>query len=145
MTAMHIKRCVNCCSRYTYQASGPDADEFNDRHLCPSCKEVSLNALRKVPRAAEKVIVPVDGEAERASVLAECDRLRKLSTPNFFGMRVTRIAPGRFSQDGGYTNVEVINFEYTTYYIETWSDNREPERITKEMARYIDGGFLEPW
>jgi hypothetical protein len=52
------KRCDHCFARYTYSPSDWP-NPLNDSRYCPSCKETILKALKTVPRAVFKELLPV--------------------------------------------------------------------------------------
>lgn len=45
-----IKRCKHCGQEYSYQMSGEGChDKYNNKDYCPTCYEVMMTALEKVP------------------------------------------------------------------------------------------------
>lgn len=175
-------RCCHCGIRYSHQTSGDGCgDPLNDGRYCPDCKNIINKALHKVPKAVEKIRIPVDGE-ERNAVLAYRDAMDKsarlpkapcpelqgtyngtkelltaldlgdLAKPNadswkdFKFPRVRQIAPGLYdTTNGASMDVRVVRYDGAEYYISTWTDNREPEGVSKMMERNLETGEEVPW
>lgn len=56
----HLKRCVHCNTRYSYQASGDGCgNPDNDFRYCPDCMHIINEALKTVPIKFEKVELPI--------------------------------------------------------------------------------------
>lgn len=60
-----INRCKHCQIKYNWQASGSywnldTPEEYNDKDYCPECKKAIVDALSKIPKKREKVLVETD-------------------------------------------------------------------------------------
>lgn len=99
-----IHRCIHCGIRYNYQASGPEAFEYNDGQYCHGCAKAISKALDRIPRKIELryrdikempwVNLSLDTVLgwERQWFAAPPDGTNAVE--NFFGRRLQRIFPG---------------------------------------------------
>ena len=142
-------RCTHCKVRYAHQMSGAGcADPLNDNHYCPTCKTVVLETLKTIPTAVEKVFVDVDRE-ERELVLTVQNPgplPRNIPGNPLTGIRIQQVSPGLQDPETGATmHVRVVIIHHREYYISSWPDGREPERVTRAMEHNLQTGQMVPW
>ena len=146
-------RCAHCGIRYSHQGSGNGCGEpLNDARYCPDCKQVIIDALQNVPKAVERFEIVVEG-TERDEILVLRDQIDAPSmvvdgSPiHLMFTKPRQIRPGLYDSTGkgACMNVRVIHRDGVEYDICTWTDNREPEKVTKVMERELKTGYEMPW
>lgn len=129
---------------------------MDDGRYCPDCKAIILKTLKSVPKAVEKIWIPVEGE-ERDAVLAHRKAVDNAPRPEIpenatFAdalracPRPRQIAPGLYDPTTGASmDVRVVHLNRVEYFIYTWTDNREPVTVSKVMERNLETGVEVPW
>jgi len=150
MTTHRRRRCAHCQALYSHQSSGPGSDGLNNEIWCPDCMAVVNAALKSVPVAVERFSEVVTGADRDAAILAlhdlEVERAKKHAAGELVIRRV--YAPLFYMDEGKITATkphESVTIEGVSYMIGTWSDNREPQEVRREMERDLRTGETRPW
>lgn len=125
-----IKECIQCGTRYTYQASGWSCcDNYNHEDYCPDCWELVSKVLDRIPKKFKYKLVGTD-----EVTLAQLLRWEHKNTSKLYARRVF---PGAYDQiTGDYQNVRIIKgqdkYEGIKFCLAEWE--LSPEYIiTKEV------------
>lgn len=151
MTRVVQFRCIHCLDRYVYQSSGSGTRKpYNDGTYCPTCKKAIVEALSKVPKVKEKVLLCLDDPREEEEVLEAYAREKESPSENLFGIPVSRAGAGSYLHDKGGSCVDMssvlfVTYEGAEYRIETWREGTRPISITKIMEKDLRTGHCVPW
>jgi len=151
MTTHRLCHCGHCHVCYTFQASGPGCNEvLNNKSYCPDCMEVILSALKNIPIQVERFRERVTGDERDSAILAfhdlKVERAKKAAAGDLVIRRI--FAPLFDMNDGkiiATQRFERVMVKGIYYIIGTWSDNREPPQVEREMERNLQTGEVWPW
>jgi hypothetical protein len=150
MTTERYRRCENCLITYShYLSGGPLCATYNDSHLCPECKQVSMEALANVPKKVEEVWEDYDGfyieellalrETRRRKVLAGILPYLERTGPTLIDMK-----NGNNHHHVMYIKIEEKEFMYS-YWTMEHEDELKDVIIKMKMEKHVETGQTRPW
>lgn len=138
-------RCRNCHARYTYQASGWGAIEFNDADYCPKCKEAIVVALRAVPPVCEHKWIPTNDVSVKTLVDIEDEHLKRARQSGAIFARRTMVGLFDLEDPSNHHRNGIVKLNGKTYRYEYWTKwGMEKGRVYIE-AEVMDGEIIGPW
>lgn len=138
-------RCCNCKARYTYQASGWGAIEFNDADYCPKCKKGIVVALRAIPPVCEHKWIPTNDVLVKTLVDIENEQWKAIKVAG--GIPVRRVQSPLFNLEdpSNHHRNGIVKLSGKTYRYEYWTKwGMEKGRVYIE-AEVRDGEIIGPW
>ena len=138
-------RCIHCHARYTYQASGWDAAEFNDDQYCPKCKEAIVIALKAIPPVCEHGWMPTNDMTTQTLVDIENERWEQTKAEGRLPVRRVLAPLFDLGDPSNSHHNGIVRLYDTTYRYEYWSKWGVEKGHVFIECEVMDGEVIGPW